>query len=120
MHKVVKPEVIDPERTMIYSPDKVAVVINGREVPSAPQYWAFEKLDPPRIIINVTEERRRLSLWQAVDWLLDELQRLARHSKIRDLEVPTTLEVVQAPAKRKPRRRRRQGLKSHKHTVRRP
>jgi hypothetical protein len=102
MRKAAKPQVVGHTHTIDY-PDKVAVVTNGRETPSGPPH----------------KERRRLSLWQAVDWLLDELQRLARHSKIRDLEVPTTLEVVQAPAKRKPRRKRRQGLKSHKRAVRR-
>jgi hypothetical protein len=57
MRKAVKHGVVGPKRT-IYSPDKVAVVINGREVPSAPQYWAFAKLDPPRIIINVAASER--------------------------------------------------------------
>jgi hypothetical protein len=118
MRKAANPQVVGHKHTIDY-PDKVPVVINRREVPSAPQYWAFAKLDPPRIIINVTEERRRLSLWQAVDWLLDKLQQLVRHRAISSLEVPTTFEVVQAPTKRKSRRKRCQGPKSRKYTVRR-
>jgi hypothetical protein len=131
MRKAAKPQVVGHKHTIDY-PDKVSVVINGREVPSAPQYWAFAKLDPPRIIINVTEERRRLSLRQAIAWLRDKLQRLARrlgiarvspepcHShKIKACEEATPVRAVRAPAKRKSRRKRRQGLKSHKRAVRR-
>jgi hypothetical protein len=117
MRKVANPQVVGHKHTIDY-PDKVPVFINRREVPSAPQYWAFAKLNPPRIIINVTEERRRLSLWQAVAWLLDKLQQLVRHRAISSLEAPTTFEVVQAPAKRKPHCKRRQGLKNRKRTAR--
>jgi hypothetical protein len=128
MRKAVKHGVIGPKRT-IYSPDKVAVVINGRETSFGPQHGVWAKLEPPRIIINVAEERCRLSLWPAVAWLRDKLQRLARrlglirvspepcHSHtLRAGEEPPLMKRVYAPAKQKsqykPRKRKRQMAQS--------
>jgi hypothetical protein len=112
MRKAAKPQVVSNMHT-VDAQDTGAVVINGCEVPSA-------KLEPPHIIINVAEGRRRLSLGPAVAWLRDRLQQLARRlglirvsptpchcHTLRAWEEPTIVEVVRAPVKQKSQRKRR-------------
>jgi hypothetical protein len=123
MRKAAKPEVVGSP-IAIYSPDKAAVVINGREVSSGLHHGVWAKVEPPRIIINVTEERRQLSLWPAGAWLRDKLQRLARlfrpteaslkPSPQPQYEPEPLVDVVYAPVKQKSRRKHRRNKASRK------
>jgi hypothetical protein len=115
MRQAVKPEVIN-----IYTPcskdklrDKVTLIVNGTKTSHQERVWAEWT---PQYGYVIIEERRRLSLWPAVAWLRDKLQRLAHrlgiarvspepcHShKIKACEESTPVGGVRAPAKCKPR-----------------
>jgi hypothetical protein len=127
MRKAAKPQVVN-----IYTPrskDKVTLIVNGTKTSHQERVWAEWT---PQYGYIIVEERRRLSLGQAVAWLRDKLQRLARrlgiarvspepcHSHaLRACEESTPVMAVRAHAKRKSRRKRRKGLESRKRTVRR-